>query len=129
MAFTLFRVGLVINLCGPFEKLMMFTTTISVSSFILRILFCCCYLIIINNINNNIVIIIIIIIIINLVYYNVGACACISSSSRHLSHRDHIQIGSGFRPVSYPVDTVGSLPGNKVCGPCHKSPQSSAVVS
>ena len=121
MGCTLFRVGLVINLCrnGPFEKLMMFTTTISVSGFILRILFCCCYFIII----------IIIIIIINLVYYNVGACACISRRSRHLSHCDHIQIGSGFRPVSYPVVTVGSLPGNKAGGPCHKSPQSSAVVA
>jgi len=82
----------------------MFTTTIRVSSFILRILFCCCCFIII-------------IIIMNLVYYNVGACACISSRSRHLSHRDHTQIGSGFHPVSCPVVTVGSFPGNKAAGP------------
>jgi len=94
---------------------MVFTTTISVSSFILGILFCCCYMMMM-------------IMIMNLVYYNVGACACISSRSRHLSHRDHIQIGSGFRPVSYPVVIVCSFPGNKAAKR-DTNHSSSAVVS
>jgi hypothetical protein len=93
---------------GPFETMMMFT--LIVSSFILGILFCCCYLMMIMMI-----------LIMNLVYYNVGARPCICSSSRHLSRRDHIQVGSGVRPVSHPVVIVGSFPGNKGAGPWHKS--------